>query len=278
MALTVKLELTHTFSHPLCIRPAITGPYLNHPILPPLWSCLQTVRPSWLAMQENLQYPQRRRSPRLEKLAVGFRSLKPGLSGANWLVTVNCRRQKMKCRIDSGNICRRCRRSGNPCIFVPRSNASVPFMPGSLPLTDPTHIEFNSEILRRLQSIEEYIGLSRSKPNEAETAYEIDLNGEDELLEEDSSLTSLWEAVRCLERISPSSIDASIWRRSTIKHLWQMYVTLSRAHFLSANTTLASMKRRRDSTFFQANNGFLPLGHCFWLPFYTAQALVELLK
>ncbi|KAH8714562.1 fungal transcriptional regulatory protein [Ilyonectria robusta] len=136
---------------------------------------------------------------------------------------INCRRQKMKCRIDSGNICRRCRRSGNPCIFVPRSNASVPFIPGSLPLTDPTHIEFNSEILRRLQSIEEYIGLSRSKPNEAEAGDEIDMNGEDELQEEDSSLNSLWEAVRCLERISPSSIDALIWRRSTIKHLWQIF-------------------------------------------------------
>lgn len=216
--------------------------------------------------------------PKARKACSGFPKLEIWSECANWLVTVNCRRQKMKCRIDSGNICRRCRRSGNPCIFVPRSNASVPFIPGSLPLTDPTHIEFNSEILRRLQSIEEYIGLSRSKPNEAEAGDEIDMNGEDELQEEDSSLNSLWEAVRCLERISPSSIDALIWRRSIIKHLWQMYVTLSRAQFLSANTTPASMKRHQDSTFFQANNGFLPLGHCFWLLFYTAQVLVELLK
>ncbi|KAH7120221.1 hypothetical protein B0J13DRAFT_512709 [Dactylonectria estremocensis] len=135
---------------------------------------------------------------------------------------INCRKQKMKCRIDSGSICRRCRRSGHPCIFVPRSNASVPFVLETLPLTDPTHIEFNSEVLRRLQTIEEYLGLSISKPEEAEPTYEIDI-ATDESQEEDSSLTSLWEAVRCLERISPGSIDTSIWRRSTIKQLWQIF-------------------------------------------------------
>ncbi|KAH7153436.1 hypothetical protein EDB81DRAFT_648572 [Dactylonectria macrodidyma] len=135
---------------------------------------------------------------------------------------INCRKQKMKCRIDSGSICRRCRRSGHPCIFVPRSNASVPFAPESLPLTNPTHIEFNSEVLRRLQTIEDYLGLSISKPDEERPIYEID-NAAEESQEEDSSLTSLWEAVRCLERISTGSIDTAIWRRSTIKQLWQIF-------------------------------------------------------
>lgn len=170
----------------------------------------------------------------------------------------------MKCRIDSGSICRRCRRSGHPCIFVPRSNASVPFVLETLPLTDPTHIEFNSEVLRRLQTIEEYLGLSISKPEEAEPTYEIDI-ATDESQEEDSSLTSLWEAVRCLERISPGSIDTSIWRRSTIKQLWQMFVTcyINLVQVWSANTFAVSMRRRQDSTFCPISNDSHLLGRCF---------------
>lgn len=75
----------------------------------------------------------------------------------------------MKCRIDSGNTCRRCERAGLPCIFVPRANASAFMVPASMPLAEMASYDVTRDILRRVKIIEDHLGLPDvGKVDEAE--------------------------------------------------------------------------------------------------------------
>ncbi|KAK8115273.1 hypothetical protein PG999_007342 [Apiospora kogelbergensis] len=148
----------------------------------------------------------------------------------------------MKCRIDNGNTCRRCHRSGVPCIFVPRANAAG--LPINLGVLDPSQAEVNRTVMRRLKMIEDYLGfnapedslLGMDPPNgqmeedEAETP-------------EDHALSALWIAAAALEKACPPSVGAGgvIWHRNTIKQLWlRFHETMPRLHFLPNKQTFSS--------------------------------------
>lgn len=130
----------------------------------------------------------------------------------------------MKCKIDNGDACRRCQRSGIPCIFIPRANAARPLDPVAVLNTEQS--EINRTTIRRLKAIEEYLGLAERGENQIAPHNSNTLNGPGDFAgggdsPEDRSLRPLWEATASLQRIHPNSfVDSSIWQRSTVKHLW----------------------------------------------------------
>ncbi|KAI0475260.1 hypothetical protein GGR56DRAFT_666352 [Xylariaceae sp. FL0804] len=152
--------------------------------------------------------------------------------------TVNCRRQKMKCRLDNGTICRRCQRSGVQCIFLPRANAAT--IPDSL--VDMSQVDFNGDVLRRLNTIETHLGLmGREAPGEEPVHHPMPDVRSPEESPEDVVLRPLWEAVSCLEKICPLSTTPAIWRRRTIKHLWlTFHDRMPGLHFLPEKQTFSS--------------------------------------
>ncbi|KAJ0415156.1 hypothetical protein BJY00DRAFT_305108 [Aspergillus carlsbadensis] len=133
---------------------------------------------------------------------------------------INCRRQKMKCVIENNETCRRCRRSGLPCVFVPRANAAT--LPEDvMALQDG---DFKRDVLKRLQAIEEKIGLSQAADPTSERIQDPD--GEDderEISPESDGLGTLWDAVAVLQRSAPSSVPPVIWRKATVKDLWSSF-------------------------------------------------------
>lgn len=139
-------------------------------------------------------------------------------------VTVNCRRQKMKCLVeDDSNECRRCRRSGMPCIFVPRANAATlpEFKNGS------REGGFKTDVLRRLQIIEDTLGLSEGSNGNLESidgGNDEGFDDEEETSDEFNSLSALWDAVVVLQS-APCSVPRAIWRRHTIRDLWLSWVS-----------------------------------------------------
>ncbi|KAL4877137.1 hypothetical protein BJY04DRAFT_230940 [Aspergillus karnatakaensis] len=148
---------------------------------------------------------------------------------------INCRRQKMKCVIESNatDECRRCRRAGLPCIFIPRANAAT--LPDSIArLPDG---DFKTDVLRRLSVIEEKLGLSAaSNPNSSGT-----LASDDALSPEHSSLGSLWEAVSVLQRSAPTSVPSVVWHKSTVKDLWlSFHDRMPGLHFMPRKQTFSA--------------------------------------
>jgi hypothetical protein len=97
-------------------------------------------------------------------------------------------------------------------------------------VTNSTQIELNRDILRRLATIEDCLGLAEVQDVfEAEPMNDLEVSSLEEF-PEDPALTPLWEAMSSLMKMSSVSGDAAIWHKSTIKYLWQSYVTLSISH------------------------------------------------
>lgn len=139
------------------------------------------------------------------------------------LFTVNCRKQKMKCIAGTGNTCRRCQRSGVPCIFVPRANAAG--LPSSWPGMNPANVDFNQSVLRRLKVIEDYLGLDGTDEHtEENTVTAVEGVSPANSPNDAAALGRLWGAVACLEKICAGSVNPAIWKQSTVKHLWSTYV------------------------------------------------------
>ena len=156
------------------------------------------------------------RSQRLAKLAVCPAFIGRSVVMSANAIPVNCRRQKMKCRIDTGTTCRRCQRAGLPCIFVPRANASAVLAPSSLPLTEVPSLDAVTDIMRRVQLIEDHLGLSSTESQSQEKGtFTIDSQTYDE------SLGHIWKPLGCLDRCAPAPRQEILWRRSTIKYLWE---------------------------------------------------------
>jgi hypothetical protein len=133
----------------------------------------------------------------------------------------------MKCRIDKGNTtCRRCQRSGVPCVFVPRANAALSI--DCLQVTDGRQLEFNRSTLRRLEAIEGCLGLSTPEDSGSTNATD-DTDDFGEIAgqqggSKDPTLRPLWQAIACLRKMRlGSSVDVAIWRKSILKHLWLTY-------------------------------------------------------
>ncbi|KAG5952883.1 hypothetical protein E4U53_007643 [Claviceps sorghi] len=135
---------------------------------------------------------------------------------------INCRRQKMKCRIDAGSTCRRCQRAGLPCIFVPRANASALLVPASLPLSGYQSPDVTSDILQRVKAIEDHLGLN-SSPSHSHPGLEAKADEPVEPWHDDEPLDKLWEVSAIIERCSLGHRDPSLWKRSNIRHLWKTF-------------------------------------------------------
>ncbi|KAL3446973.1 hypothetical protein BJX65DRAFT_107310 [Aspergillus insuetus] len=126
----------------------------------------------------------------------------------------------MKCVIENNETCRRCRRSGLPCVFVPRANAAT--LPESVMALQDS--DFKRDVLNRLRAIEEKIGLSpaANPASECPEEPEIENDGGDTSSESDG-LGTLWEAVAVLQRSAPSGVPPVIWRKATVKELWSSF-------------------------------------------------------
>lgn len=146
---------------------------------------------------------------------------------------VNCRKQKMKCRLDNGNTCRRCHRAGVPCIFVPRANAAG--LPGTVSVVDRSQLTMGNDVLQRLKAIEDHLGFGSFAGGSSDTAtVSGGLDGSEEDGDDvDPVSTALWEAVRSLRRCCPPTVNPVIWHRKTIKYLWSTYVSSSEYHRVS---------------------------------------------
>ncbi|KAF4447197.1 hypothetical protein F53441_9244 [Fusarium austroafricanum] len=129
---------------------------------------------------------------------------------------VNCRKQKMKCVLQGSNeTCRRCRRAGLPCVFVPRANAAqLPTVSGTLDL------DFKNNVLSRLKIVEERLGLvGEGDMDLGVTSIFHDMT---EQSPEPTPEGPLWNAVLLLQRCSPS-VPSTIWQRDTVESLWSAF-------------------------------------------------------
>jgi hypothetical protein len=129
---------------------------------------------------------------------------------------VNCRKQKMKCIVQGNSeTCRRCRRAGLPCVFVPRANAA------QLPVvSEPLDLEFKNNVLSRLKIVEERLGLV----GESNMSLEMFAGTQEQSPEPTNE--PLWNAILQLQRCSPN-LPSATWQRDTVESLWSSYVTSS---------------------------------------------------
>lgn len=129
-------------------------------------------------------------------------------------------------RDENSSVCVRCERSGTECIFVPRANASSSLVL-SAGAVAAAHSE-SKDILRRLQRIEDHLGLKDGGAAEMNMAASDRAAGVDGGQDRDDDLAddvaagfgNLWEAAALLETVGPASVDAAIWRRRRVHHLW----------------------------------------------------------
>lgn len=127
----------------------------------------------------------------------------------------------MRCRIENEEICRRCKRSGLRCVFVPRANAAKGWDsrepdPSQAPSTGEKTI---SDILQRIKAIEEHIGIDFANEQSDE-----DFDHSDEHSKESHEariFEPLWQTAARLQRIAPAQSRAGVWSRELIKHLFQ---------------------------------------------------------
>lgn len=183
---------------------------------------------------------------------------------------VNCRKQKMKCRLDNGSTCRRCSRAGVPCIFVPRANAAGLPAPVSV-VVERARDAMSSDILQRLKAIEDHLGFgfggSSSDAATVSPAFDGDEDDGDS-----NSLATLWAALRVLRRCGPPSVNPVIWQRNTVKYLWQTRVALGEYAELKLTSIADSTIACQAYTSSPIDRGSPHPNPCSWRLSSTAQA------
>lgn len=124
----------------------------------------------------------------------------------------------MKCVIQgSSETCRRCRRAGLPCVFVPRANAA------QLPLvSEPLDLEFKQNVLARLKSLEERF--DHVSVGDLDLRVTGIFSGIPEHSPEPTPEGPLWNAITLLQKCSPV-VQPPIWQRGTVESLWSSYVS-----------------------------------------------------
>lgn len=167
----------------------------------------------------------------------------------------------MKC-VDSQNPqgCRRCVRSGVPCIFVPRANAAT--LPEGLLMMaaggSPLDQTFRAGVLHRLQTIEAYLGFPTGDDGKlpveggVEDGIEEDVedevepgrmagSGDDDVVPvEYASLGALWEATAVLQASAPASVPEMIWKKATVGSLWTAFhERMPGLHFMPRRQTFS---------------------------------------
>lgn len=180
---------------------------------------------------------------------------------------VNCRKQKMKCiPSNDAHSCRRCLRTGVPCIFVPRANAAT-LPEGLLAAGASSSLDehFKNEVLRRLRALESAVASSQNPAGNEQgilsavatigssgTSTHVPVNHEatedfDSASETSSplpaayaSLAALWEAVSVLRETAPASVPRRIWKRVTIGDLWlAFHERMPGLHFMPRKQTFS---------------------------------------
>ena len=183
---------------------------------------------------------------------------------------VNCRKQKMKC-IASNDVrsCRRCLRTGVPCIFVPRANAAT--LPEGLLAAAGAGASldehFKQDVLRRLRVLESALATPNNNRhagngqsngtlsntvgcnvNSMHMLVENEIVGDSDSSSEDISplpvvyapLAALWEAVSVLRETAPASVPRRIWKRTTIGDLWlAFHERMPGLHFMPRKQTFS---------------------------------------
>jgi hypothetical protein len=124
----------------------------------------------------------------------------------------------MKCVIQGSNeTCRRCRRAGLPCVFVPRANAA------QLPLvSEPLDLEFKQNVLSRLKTLEER--LNHVGVDDLDLRVTGIFSSIPEQSPEPTPEGPLWDAITLLQKCSPV-VPPPIWQRDTVESLWSSYVS-----------------------------------------------------
>lgn len=130
----------------------------------------------------------------------------------------------MKCIIEQGSTCRRCRRGGLPCVFVPRANAAGVWRPSLNPRTVSESLagDLGVYLLQRVKAIEDHLGLSSTSDGQEVTNGSLDVD-DGEPAEEDPRMEPLWRAAAPLERATVGLTGSHLWRRSKVKHLFQTF-------------------------------------------------------
>ena len=121
--------------------------------------------------------------------------------------------------MDHGDACRRCRRAGLSCVFVPRANAAGPWKatPDALPGQLGLHL------LQRVKAIEDHLGLSSDVDAQQDGAQGV-LDQEDlESSEQDRIFDPLWQAAACLEKCNLGPHNPQLWQRPMLKHLFHTF-------------------------------------------------------
>ncbi|TDZ65220.1 hypothetical protein CTRI78_v003529 [Colletotrichum trifolii] len=168
----------------------------------------------------------------------------PGPSKAR-KACVNCRRQKMKCRIDTGSSCRRCTRAGVPCVFVPRANSAShreSISIAAILQANEQSSSFNNSVLLRLKRLEEHLGLPNlDHVDEVDSPSSPVLHDHEPESPGDVSLNALWSAVAALRRTCAARVSPNIWDKAMIKRLWlSFHETMPGLHFLPTKQTFSS--------------------------------------
>lgn len=124
----------------------------------------------------------------------------------------------MKCKPnDDGKPCERCRRSGAPCIFVPRANAAIPTLSPSL---HESSQEFSADILERLERVEVFLGFRGAGIDaDAITNSAISGVGPDNHRLDDTN-AHLRTTINQLRAVAPHSVNTTIWQGSVVNGLW----------------------------------------------------------
>ncbi|KAH6616250.1 fungal transcriptional regulatory protein [Boeremia exigua] len=149
---------------------------------------------------------------------------------------INCRKQKMKCKMDHGDTCRRCRRAGLPCIFVPRANAAGPWKTNSntdaFLMYDTLPGDLGLHLLQRVKAIEDHLGISDNlgSAHEAEGVLE---QGDSASGEDGATFKPLWQAAATLEKGSIGPHNPQLWERPMLKSLFlTFHQKMPGLHFL----------------------------------------------
>jgi hypothetical protein len=147
----------------------------------------------------------------------------------------------MRCIVGTGKVCRRCHRSGLPCIFLPRANAaSIGNIVDLLP-DETMDMSFKDGVLERLRVIEELLGIN---PQELiqEDASSDRRDVEQATSPEFSGFDALWDALSALqESCATMSVPSIMWHRNTVGQLWSSFHDrMPGLHFMPRKQTFSS--------------------------------------
>lgn len=131
----------------------------------------------------------------------------------------------MKCKLDQdGDACRRCRRAGLSCTFVPRANAAAAWKATTTALvsSDGQPGGLGLHLLQRIKAIEDHIGLSVNS-DAAQIADGVLDHTDDEGSQDGVVFDPLWQAASSLEKCCIAPHNPGLWRRAILKRLFQSF-------------------------------------------------------